>query len=131
MLQRAIAAFLAAHGLAHLLGFLSAWRLGEFTDAPYTTWILNGTVDVGDGGIRLVGLLWLLAAAGFVAAAGLVWRRHPAAPRATALVAASSLAVCALGLPASVAGVVIDLGLILAVAGAAVGRPTMLPGVTR
>jgi hypothetical protein len=51
VLRRVIAGFLALHGFAHLVGFLAAWRLGEYADAPHATLILNGTLDVGDVGI--------------------------------------------------------------------------------
>ena len=125
MLHRAIAAFLAAHGIAHLLGFLSAWRLGEFPDVPYSTWILNGSVDVGDAGIRLVGLLWLAAAAAFVGAAALAWRPATIAGPVTAIAAAGSLLVCTLGLPAAVVGVVIDVAILGALAAQLVGRPAV------
>ena len=122
MLHRASAAFLAAHGIAHLLGFLSAWRLGEFPDVPYSTWILNGAVDVGDAGIRLVGLLWLVAAAAFVGAAALALRPAAVARRAIATAAAGSLVVCTLGLPAAVVGVVIDIVLLGALAAEPIGE---------
>lgn len=47
MVRPVAAAFLALHALAHLLGFASAWRLAEYSDIPFTTWVANGTVDLG------------------------------------------------------------------------------------
>lgn len=116
--RRAAAAFLVAHGLAHALGFLTAWKLGEFDDVPYSTLILNGTLDVGDLGIRVVGVLWLAAAIAFLVAALVMWRRG--LTRTVAILTAFSLAVCLVGLPASIIGVSIDVAIL---AGFALSRP--------
>jgi hypothetical protein len=61
------------HGLIHLLGFVAYWPLGEIAELPYKTTLLNGRFNVGQTGMRLFGLLWLMAAVGLVgSAAGLV-----------------------------------------------------------
>ena len=60
---------LAGHGVIHLLGFVVPWRLAHVEALPYKTTILAGRLDSGDTGIRLLGILWLAAAIGFVAAA--------------------------------------------------------------
>ena len=59
---------LIALGLAHSLGFFVPWRIGPGKSAPYNTTILNGVADLGDVGIRAMGILWLVAALAFVAA---------------------------------------------------------------
>lgn len=117
LVRRAVAVFLALHGVVHVIGFLGSWRLAEFEGAPYTTAILNGMIDAGDAGIRFVGIAWLAIAVAFVLVAAAVWRGRPGAWRPTAIVAATSLAICAVGLPAAVIGAAID-GLILAAIGA-------------
>jgi hypothetical protein len=117
MLRRLTAAFFTAHGVAHLVGFLGSWRLADLADPPYTTSILNGAVDVGDIGIRVVGLLWVAAAAAFVVAAIAIWRGGPAWRRATLFAATLSLVVSVVGLPAAVIGVVIDVAVLTALAG--------------
>ena len=117
--RRAAAVFLVAHGLAHVLGFIAAWKLGELDDVPYSTLILNGTLDVGDLGIRVVGVLWLAAAIAFLVAAFVVWRRGPT--RTVAVLTAFSLAVCLVGLPASIIGVSIDVAIL---AGLLLVRPS-------
>jgi len=125
--RRAAAAFFVAHGIAHVLGFLGSWRLGEFTDAPSTTAILNGTIDVGDGGMRVVGVVWLAAAAAFLAAAVAMWRGNL---RAVAAFTVFSLVVCVVGLPAAIVGVWIDVAILIALAALIVVRPaTMHPAV--
>src|SRR5687768_8328254 len=57
------------HGLAHLPGLVTAWRLRPLPDFPYHTVLLRGRFDVGDAGMRIVGALWLIAAIGFAVAA--------------------------------------------------------------
>jgi hypothetical protein len=105
LVRRAAAVFFLAHGVAHLLGFLGSWRLGEFADAPYTTSVLNGAIDVGDVGVRIVGLLWVGAATGFIAAGLALWR---GSRRLVVPAALFSLGVCVIGLPTAVVGVGID-----------------------
>jgi hypothetical protein len=62
----ALAALLMAHGVAHLVGFVVPWRLVASQEVAYRTTILASAIDVGDAGIRMLGIVWLLAAAAFV-----------------------------------------------------------------
>ena len=63
------AGVLVLHGIAHLVGFIAPWRLLEMSELPYKTTVLGGAIDLGDAGIRVVGLFWLIATIGFAAAA--------------------------------------------------------------
>jgi hypothetical protein len=63
----ALAVVLALHGLAHLVGFAGSWHLSS--EIPYKTTVLAGRLDLGDAGIRAVGVFWLIAAIVFVVAA--------------------------------------------------------------
>jgi hypothetical protein len=128
LVQRAVALFLVAHGFAHAVGFVGSWRLGEFEDAPYTTSIFNGAIDVGDVGTRVVGLLWAAAALAFIAAGVAVWR---GSSRFVAPVTAFSLGVCLIGLPASIAGVAIDVAILAVVVASVVIGPARLRPVPR
>lgn len=65
----ALAVFLLLHGFAHLPGFLVPWRFMTAEDMPYRTTILAGRVDLGDAGIRAVGVAWLVLAALFAVSA--------------------------------------------------------------
>ena len=69
-MRTAIALLMALHGIAHLPGFLNSWELVTLEEIPYRTTVLSGTLDVGDAGIRALGLLWLAAAVTFAVAAG-------------------------------------------------------------
>ena len=60
------------HGLIHLMGTTVYMKLGSLDGFPYKTSILNGRMDLGESGIYIFGVLWALAAIGFVVtAAGL------------------------------------------------------------
>ena len=62
----ALAIFLVAHGLPHIVGFIVYWQISDFEEMTYKTTILNGRVDLKDIGIRFVGIVWLLLALAFI-----------------------------------------------------------------
>lgn len=111
MIRFATFAILALHGIAHSVGFLSAWGIGDLADAPYTTLILNGAVDSGDVGIRLIGLAWLVVGGAFIVVAIGAWRGG-IVPRRVAVVAAISLGLCVIGLPAATIGIIVNLAIL-------------------
>jgi hypothetical protein len=112
MVRRAAAAFLVLHGLIHLMGFAVSWQLATMQELAYRTTVFNGALDVGDVGARVLGIAWLLAAAGLVAAGVLVWRGSSSAAVVTAAAALFSLIVCAAGLPDAFRGLYIDIALV-------------------
>ena len=70
--------FLIAHGVAHLVGFVTYWKIASFEEMPYKTTLLADRVDVGDVGIRIVGVLWLLIGLAFaVLGVGLIALNRP------------------------------------------------------
>ena len=110
----ALAVLMILHGVAHLPGFAGAWRLASFHHMPYHTRLLAGRVDVGDGGMRLLGTLWLVVALGFLVAAvaGFAgeWWWAGTAFLATLL----SLTLCVLEWPAAQIGVPVNVAIALA-----------------
>jgi hypothetical protein len=101
----ALAALLAAHGVAHVVGFLGAW-------APTRTTIFGDRIDLGPSWIKLVGFGWLLGALAFGAAAiaavaGAAWW-----PSFALTVAIASLVLCILQLPETKFGLVLNVGII-------------------
>jgi hypothetical protein len=111
VLNMVAAAILVAHGLAHLVGFVGAWRLSP--QVPYKTTILAGRMDLGSLGTKIVGLLWLLLAIDFAlvawgASAGAAW--WPLAAVATAL---TSLVLCLLAWPDAMYGAFVDAGIVI------------------
>jgi hypothetical protein len=102
------------HAFAHLPGFLVPFKIHETPEMPHSTRILNGKVDIGEVGIRVVGVLWLLCAI-YLAYVGyrawifdILWTRW-AWPGL-----AWSLLLSILGLPQSKWGIVVSLFLALA-----------------
>ena len=108
MTRIALAAAIAAHGLIHLIGFVVPWQLAAVAGFPYRTTVLDGTADLGEIGVRVVGIIWLACAIGFiVAAVGLVRRTTWALPL-TAILAIVSLVVCVVGLPETAMGIAVN-----------------------
>jgi hypothetical protein len=109
-----LAAVLGAHGIAHFVGFVFSWQIATLVELPYKTTILAGRIDLGDGGIRAMGLLWLLGGLGLLIAAVAVATDAPWAHRLTALMVAMSLVLCAIGWPDSRIGLVVNVALAVA-----------------
>jgi len=105
----AIALVFFGHGIAHLVGFVVFWRLSELEEMPYKTTLLAGKVDVGDAGIRVVGILWLAAALAFLTCAVAVIPPLTWWLTATFWMMSFSLALCISGWPDSRFGVVANL----------------------
>jgi hypothetical protein len=112
----AFALLLFAHGVAHLAGFVSSWKLATLAELPYRTTILAGRVDVGDAGIRVVGALWLLAALAFMVTAIGVGLSATWAGRAALAATVGSIALCVVGWPDARLGIVVNVAVLLALA---------------
>ena len=108
-----LALFLAAHGIAHLPGFLNFWRLKEFPQMPYKTTLLGGRWDVGDLGARITGLIFLLGALAFVAVGLAIGMKASFGPALALGVTFFSLVLTALTLPEARIGLYVDLVLLL------------------
>jgi hypothetical protein len=117
--MRFLLAFLiGAHGIAHLVGFVASWRLATLEGLHYKTTALADTVDIGDGGTRLVGVLWLAAAIAFVVAAAGVAIDANWTHRLMTIAVIGSMALCIVGWPEARIGVFVNviLGLLLILA---------------
>jgi hypothetical protein len=111
-----LAFFLLAHGVAHLVGFVSSWKLATLAELPYKTTVFSGRVDVGDAGIRVMGVLWLLAALAFLVAAIAVATEAGWAVGLTVVGVIASLMLCLAGWPDARIGVAVNVGLVLLLA---------------
>jgi hypothetical protein len=121
-MRLALVALFVLHGIAHLPGFAVAWRLTTTPEMPYKTTLLGGRVDLGDAGIRVMGLLWLAAGSGFLAAAVATWRGSATWPKLALVLALVSLVLCVAAWPDSRIGVVVNLAiLVLLLAGGGLG----------
>jgi hypothetical protein len=108
----ALAGFLFVHGIAHLVGFVVPWRILEAEEMPYSTTLLAGRLEVGDRGIRLVGLVWLGLTLAFFVAAGFVWVQRPGWPDLVMFLAVVSLVMSMVGWPAARLGIPINIVLL-------------------
>lgn len=116
------------HGIAHLPGFVVPWRLASPAEMPYKTTVLGGVLDLGPVGIRLVGILWLLAALGFIIAGTAALQGRPGWPGLARAVTLFSLALAVLGWPDARIGLGVDI-VILALL--LIGARSGWPGVAR
>lgn len=116
MIRTIAAVLLALHGVIHLIGFVVPWRLATLEGFGYRTTVFSSAFDVGDVGVRVIGVVWLGLTFGFLAAGYGVWRGKAWAVGLMGVLAFVSLIVCVVGLPETAAGVAIDVA-ILAAAG--------------
>ena len=109
----ALAALMILHGMAHLAGFAGSWHLGA--DLPYKTTVLGGRVDLGDAGIRVAGVLWLVVALAFVVAGVGVALNYDWWLKATLYVVAASLGLTMIELPQAKLGLFVNLAILASV----------------
>ena len=108
----ALAVILFGHGFAHLVGFVVPWRIATLKEMPYKTTVLADSVNVGDLGIRVMGILWLIAALALaVSSIGVLARLSWWLP-VTVVVAVFSFFLCIIGWPDSRIGVFINVAIV-------------------
>ena len=105
----AFAILLFVHGFAHLVGFIVPWRIADLKEMPYHTTLLAGSLDIGERGIRAVGVLWLIAAVAFAVCGVGVILRAPWSHPLAAMVVVFSILLCVAGWPDSRIGVFVNL----------------------
>jgi hypothetical protein len=106
-----LSVLLLVHGFAHVVGFVGPWHPGE--NVAYKTTLFAGRIDVGDGGIKIVGLLWMLAALAFAVAGCSAFAGLPWWPSFALLVSLVSLAMCVAGWPDTKVGAAVNAGLVV------------------
>jgi hypothetical protein len=108
------AGLLVAHGIAHLVGFVMPWGLMPSRDVDYPTTVLNGSVDLGETGARVFGVLWLALAIAFIVVGGAVFAGSSDGVWVARL-AGLSLVFCVLAWPDARIGAVVNIAIIGAV----------------
>ena len=107
---RALAVFLAFHGVAHFAGTGGSLKLVDGGHAD----VLGGSAQLaGAAALTTLAIAWAVIGAAYLVVAVLVWIGHPMARAALIGVTAVSLALSVLQLPLAVVGVVIDVALLL------------------
>ena len=103
-----LAMLMAIHGIAHTAGFAESWQLAPASGVPYRTTVFGGRVDLGDAGIRTVGVLWLLVAFAFLGTAVATVLNAPWWQSAAAVTATASISLTVLELPQARLGMLIN-----------------------
>jgi hypothetical protein len=113
-----LAGALLIHAVAHLPGFIVAWQVRLFEELPYRTTIFGTSLDIGAGGMRLIGVGWIAVAMLLAVLALAVATGVSLTPWAIPAVLALSLLLCAAGWPEARLGLVANalIGLGVAVA---------------
>jgi len=115
-LRKPIGVFVVLHGVAHLLATSVYWKLNESEDLVYDTAILGGRLDLGETGIWIFGLIWLIAGL-LTAVAGVGVLRQSAWARPLLLgVTLFSLAICLLVVESARIGVLVNLAILALIA---------------
>ncbi len=104
-----LAIVFATHGFAHLVGFVVPWKIAAMEEMPYKTSILKGKLNLGNNGIRIYGLFWLLLALAFFAIASALLLHQDWWLSISLYVAMVSLFFCILGWPDARIGIAINL----------------------
>jgi hypothetical protein len=112
--QTIIAVVIGLHGLIHLMGFANYLKLGEIEGLPYKTNLLGGRWELGEGGIKIFGVLWLLAAVGFVVAAFALATQQAWASPMLLVVTIFSFLITGLDYQVAFAGIGINIAILLA-----------------
>lgn len=116
LLRKPTGVFIVLHGMAHLLATSVYWKLNESEDLVYNTTILGGRLDLGETGIWIFGLVWLLVGL-LTAVAGMGILRQSAWTRPLLLgITLFSLAICLLVLESARIGVIINVAILVVMA---------------
>jgi len=67
LLLKIIAIFILLHGLIHLFGVITFWKID--LHEHYSTKVLGGALDIGERGVYVLGFAWLVATIAFTIAA--------------------------------------------------------------
>jgi hypothetical protein len=124
LVRRIFALVVGLHGLVHLIGFVVPWRLATLEGFLYTTSAAWDAVELGEAGYKLVGVAWLVVATAFVVAAVGLWSSRPWAWTLTTGAALASLPLCILGSPQALAGIFVNVAILVAIG---VGRKRSRP----
>ncbi len=100
------------HGLIHLMGTTAYLKLAVIEQLPYKTSVLGGRWDLGASGIAVYGVLWAVAAVGFVVAALAFWFGWAGWQPLLLGVTLLSLALTALDWDVAFAGVILNIAIL-------------------
>lgn len=105
---------LVPHGLIHLMGTVVYLKLGMVEGLSYKTTLLDGRWDLGEGGMKVFGALWAVAAVGFIIAVVALWAAWSWWQPVLIGVTLFSLALTALDWNVAYAGIAVNLVILAA-----------------
>jgi hypothetical protein len=112
MLLKAAAIIILLHGLIHLIGVVAFWKLG--LREQYSTEVLGGALDIGEGGTYALGFAWLAVTIAYAVAAYAMFTDQEWWRSGLAGVTVVSLILTVLGWKATIAGTVFNVLILIA-----------------
>lgn len=112
------------HGLIHLMGTATYLKLATINELPYKTALLDGRWEIGDSGIRVFGVIWLIATVIFIAAAYGLTAKQDWWQAVMLIAAVLSLVITVLDYKVAYAGIVVNVVIIVV----ALINPSVLAG---
>lgn len=113
MLKIVVSTLFTLHGLVHLIGFFVNWKIIAVEDIPYSTTVLAHKIEVGSTGIRIVGLLWVVAAGLWIAAGIGLMALAPWWLAMTIVALLFSTVMCVLGWPEAKFGLLFNIVIVI------------------
>ncbi len=113
MLETLFIILLIIHAVAHLPGFLVSFNLVKLKDLPYSTKVFFKKIELGESGIKLYGLIWLVLSIIFIFAAILIIIEKPVFKETVIAGAILSLILSIVGLPETKFGIIINILIIV------------------
>ena len=113
-IRTAFALLLVAHGVAHLVGFGHAWHLLSPDPLPIQTTLFD-RVDIGEAGMRSLGVVWLVIGLAFIVSGGAALLKAGWWMVAAATAATLSIVICTLAQPDANVGLALDVLIVMAV----------------
>ena len=108
MMRIVLFVLILLHGIAHLVGFMVPWKMASPEGMTYKTTLLGGKVDVGNTGIRIVGVIWLILFLAMMLSAAGIWFTIPSWKSFTVTFCIVSLVMSVIGLPDSRIGIPVN-----------------------
>ncbi len=108
-----IAIFIFMHGIGYLVGFVVPWKIAQLEEMRYKTSLLNGSLGIGDTGIRIIGILWLMTAIAFFVSVYFIFTHSPFWLVFTIIITLVSMTLCILGWPDSKIGIFVNFFILL------------------
>lgn len=112
MLLKVAALIILLHGLIHLIGVVTFWKLGLHDQ--YSTGVLGGAIDIGERGTYALGFAWLVATIAYVGVAYGMFSDQEWWRTALAGVTVFSLALTILGWRDTIVGTVFNIVVLVA-----------------